>query len=192
MKKYSSLIALTTLLLSAPAYAAGGHAAGFDWGHFAATCFNFAIFIGILVKFAGPSLKSMFDDKREKLLEDLSEAKRLREAAEAKFEEYSARLDALDSERRQLLDEYHSQGEAEKTRMVADAKRQVEKMRVDAELVIQQELRKAVRAIEEQAVDMAIKMAEKRVQEKLDPATHNALIDGFVGDLKSMNMKSVA
>jgi len=56
--------------------------------------------------------------------------------------------------------------------------------------VIQQELRKAVRAIEEQAVDMALQMAEKRVQEKLDPSTHNALIDGFVGDLKSI--KSVA
>lgn len=189
MKNYSSLIALTILLLSTPAYAAGGHA-GFDWGHFAATCLNFAIFVGALVYFAGPGLKALFDGKREKLLADLDEAKHLRQAAEAKFNEYTARLDALDSERRQLLDEYHSQGEAEKNRMIEDAKRQVEKLRVDAELVIQQELRKAVRAIEEQAVDMALEMAEKRVQEKLDPSTHNALVDGFVGDLKSM--KSVA
>jgi len=190
MKNYSSLIALTTLLLSAPAYAAGGHVEGFDWGHFGATSLNFVIFIIALVYFAGPGLRAMFDERREKLLADLNEAKRLREAAEAKFDEYTRRLDALDDERKQLLDEYHSQGEAEKTRMVNDAKKQVEKMRADAELVIQQELRKAVLAIEEQAVDMALQMAEKRVQEKLDPSTHNALIDGFVGDLKSI--KSVA
>ena len=111
MKIHSSLIALTTLLLSAPAYAAGGHT-GFDWGHFAATSFNFVIFVGALVYFARPGLKAMFDDRREKLLADLNEAKRLREAAEAKFDEYTRRLDALDDERKQLLDEYHSQGEA--------------------------------------------------------------------------------
>jgi F-type H+-transporting ATPase subunit b len=183
------LIFLAVLLHSTAAFAAGGDG-GFPWGHFAATAFNFVVFLGILGKFAVPALRKMFDEKREKLLVDLNEAKRLREAAEAKFEEYSRRLDALDEERRQLMDDYHAQGEAEKERIVADAKRQVEKMRSDAELVIQQELRKAVRAIEEQAVDMALGMAEQRMKEKLNTTAQNALVDGFVNDLKTM--KSVA
>lgn len=187
MKCTSTMIAIATFLAAAPAYAAEGQEAGFPWLHFATTCFNFILFVGLLVKFAKPGLTTMFDQRREKLTADLDEAKRLREAAEAKLQEYTARLDALDSERRQLLDDYHTQGEAEKNRLIADAERQVEKMRSDAELVIQQELRKAVRAIEEQAVDTAISMAEKRIKDKLDASTHNTLIDGFVSDIKSLN-----
>lgn len=184
-----SLIFLAVLLHSTSAFAAGGEG-GFPWPHFAATALNFVIYLVILGKFAVPALRKMFEEKREKLLVDLNEAKRLREAAEAKFEEYSRRLDALDQERSQLMDDYHVQGEAEKERIITDAKRQVEKLRSDAELIIQQELRKAVRAIEEQAVDMALGMAEQRMKEKLDASAQNALVDGFVNDLKTM--KSVA
>lgn len=184
------LTILAVLLAAAPAWAAGGHEGGFPWGHFAATAFNFVIFVAVLAKLAVPGLTKMFDERREKLSADLNEAKRLREEAEAKLEEYTRRLDALDAERQQLMDDYHAQGEAEKDRLVADAKRQVEKMRSDAELVIQQELRKAVRAIETQAVDMALGLAEQRMKEKLDAPKQNALVDNFVNDLKTL--KSVA
>ena len=190
MRTTSSLIALATFLAATPAFAAGGHGEGFPWGHWVASMINLIIFVGLIAKYAGPGLRGMFDDRREKLMADLNEAKRLREAAEAKLNEYSQRLDALDPERKQLMDDYHAQGEAEKKRLVDDAKRQVEKMRSDAELVIQQELRKAVRAIEEQAVDMALNLAETRVKEKLDGKAQHALVDGFVNDLKSL--KSVA
>jgi F-type H+-transporting ATPase subunit b len=169
---------------AAPAFAAGGD--GFPWVHWGVSVLNFAIFLGIIIYFAGGKIQGFFKNRRDDLLADLNEAKKLRKQAQEKLDEYSRRLDALDEERDALLDDYRTQGEREKERLIADAKRQVEKMRSDAELVIQQEVRKAVASIEQQAVDLAVDMARKSLDEKLDPRTQNVLVDQYVDDLKSL------
>lgn len=191
MKKYatkleSALVTTSIFLWPVAAFAVEGEGHGFPWVHWVVSLVNFAIFLGVLVYFAGGRVQSFFHNRREILLADLNEAKRLREEAQAKLDEYSNRLNSLEKERKALMDEYHAQGEREKQRLVEEAKRQVEKMGVDAELVIQQEVRKAVAALEAQAVDLALGMAEKSLRTKLDERSQNVLVDRYVGDLKSM------
>lgn len=178
------LVAAAVVSFAAPAIAAS--ADGFPWANWAASLVNVAIFLGILVYFAGPKVQQFFRDRTTTLTADINEAKKLRAEAQEKLAEYQARLDSLDSERQELLDDYHKQGEREKDRLVADAKRQVEKMRADAELMIQQEVRKAVASIERQAVDIAVGMSEKALRTKLDASTQNVLVSEYVDDLKSM------
>ena len=189
MTKYSTRLtpaaaAAAIALWPAAAFAAEGE--GFPWVNWGVSLLNFGIFAGILLYYAGPRVQKFFADRREVLLADLTEAKRLREEAQAKLDEYAGRLESLDDERKALMDEYHAQGEREKQRLIEEAKRQVEKLRADAELVIQQEVRKAVAAIEEQAVDLAVGMAEKSLRQRLDERSQNELVDRYVGDLKSM------
>lgn len=178
--KLTSLAAAALVIgIAAPAFAAGGDGS-FPWDHWAVNMVNLAVFVGIIAYFAGSKINGYFADKRDDLLADLKESKRLREEAEAKFEEYSKKLDQLDEERKALLDEYHREGELEKERLIEEAKSQVEKMRQDAELVIQQEVRKAVAAIEAQAVDVALDMAQSRLEEKITDGTQNVLVDDYV------------
>ena len=169
-----------------PAVAFAAEGGGFPWGHWAVSMFNFAIFAGILIWKAGPKVQSFFKSRADALRSDIDEAKRLRVEAQAKLDEYSSRLEKLDDERKLLMDQYHEQGEREKERIVEDAKRQVEKMRADAEVVIQQEVRKAVSLIERQAVDLAVDMARTSLESKIDDRTQNSLVDSYVNDLKSM------
>lgn len=180
-------IAVAVAISATPSLAfAGGSGDGFPWAHWAVSMVNFAIFLGILVKFAGPKVQAHFSERAHSLRKNIDEAKELRAQAQARLDEYSERLDKLEAEREALFAEYRKQGEREKERLVADAKRQVEKMRADAELVIAQEVRKAKAAIEQQAVDLAVDMARKSLQAKLDAPTQNALVDGYVAELKSM------
>lgn len=181
----SNIFALAAVLLvAAPASAAEVH--GFPWVDFAVNLFNFAIFLGILVYFAGPKIQGYFAERRHTLIANLDAARELREQAQAKLDEYGGRLAALDEERRALLAEYHAQGEREKERIIADAKRQVERMKSDAELILQQEVRRAVATIEQQAVDQALEMATTTVRERMDEKKQNVLVDRYVQELKSM------
>lgn len=173
-----------TFAFAAPAFAAEG--GGFPWVHWGVSVVNFVIFLGVIVYFAGDKIQTFFQERRDTLLADLNEAKALRARAQEKLDEYSQRLASLDEERDALMKDYRAQGQREKERLIEDAKRQVEKMRSDAELVIDQEVRKAVASIEEQAVDLAVNMARDSLQKKVDARTQNVLVDQYVDDLKTM------
>ena len=163
----------------------GGHGGGFQfhWGNWLIQVVNFAIFLGFLLWWVGPMAKEYFQSKREELLEELEEAKRMREEAEARVEEYNAKLEAFESKRQELLEEYHEQGEREKERLIEEAKEQVEKMREDARRTIEQEKKKAIANIEEDAVEMAVEIARKQARDELDQSTHHTLIESFVSNL---------
>jgi F-type H+-transporting ATPase subunit b len=178
--------ALAVLLLAEPALAAGGEGKGFPWVHWGFSILNLVIFLWIIIKFGGESIQDFFKKRREDLINDLEEARRLREEAEARLEEYSTKLDALEDERKKLLDEYHEQGEREKKRIIEEAKEQVERMRRDAEITIAQETKKAIAELEQQAVDLAVEMAEELAKDSLDGAKLDKLVDNYVDELEEL------
>lgn len=186
-------LAIVAVVVAGPAFVwaaggGGGEAASGPgyWTTWIVQMINFGIFAGIVVYFLkGPGAR-YFAERREEMLSDLKEARRMREEAEEKLEEYNEKLDAFEAEKQELLDEYHEQGEREKERIIEEAKQQVEKMREDAERTIEQETRKAVAELEQQAVDLAVDMAEDLVKEKLDDERHDALIERYVSEISDV------
>lgn len=185
--KVAALVGCALLLVAEPAFAAtAGDGHGFPWAAFITSLINLAIFAAIIYKFAGSGITGFFKNRRETLVHDLEEARKLREEADARLEEFTTRLDALEDERKRLLEEYHEQGEREKKRIIADAKRQVEKMRADAEVTIDQEVKKAIANLERQVVDLAVGMTEKMALEKLDAGKQKSLVDSYVSELSTI------
>lgn len=180
---------LAPSLIAGAAFAAGGGGEhhGIPWKHFVGSVINFVIFAGILYKFAWPKAQEFFKTRREELVADRAEASRLRDEAQAKLDEYNDKLAALEDERQDLLDEYHKQGQREKERVVEEAKRQVEKMRVDAEIVIGQEVKRAIAQLEAKAVEQAVSMAQSMATDRLAArASQDALVDDYLTDLGSI------
>ena len=188
MKKIShsgrskALLALVALALLVST-GCGFDASDFPWSSFFTAWVNFAIFAGIIIYFGGAHIQRFFANRREDFLRNMKAATEAREEAEARLEEYNAKLEALEKERQSLLDEYHAQGEREKQQIVENAKRQVEKMRDDAEATIAQEVKKAVAMLEAQAVDLAVEMAREKAIERLDAERQKKLFDRYVSQL---------
>ncbi len=159
--------------------------AGFPWVDFFVGLINFGIFAWVIIKFGGPFIQEFFANRREEFLREMNAAQEARKEAEARLAEYDEKLEALEQERQALLDEYHAQGEREKQRLVETAKRQVEKMRDDAESLIDQEVKKAVAMLEEQAVDLAVQMAAEKATEKLDEKQQQQLFERYVSGLQN-------
>lgn len=180
----TTIATIALLLISAPAYAAGG-AGGFPLTDWLVSIGNMLIFIGIIVYFGRAAIREHFETRRADLVANLDAAKVLREEAEAKLAEYQTRLDTLEDERKQLLDEYHAQGEAEKEKIIEDAKKQVEKLRNDAEVIIEGETRRAIARLEQQAVDLAVNMASDKLRDAIDDKVDAAIVDRFVGDVRN-------
>lgn len=180
---FFSSVLVALLLFSVPAFAAP--ADGFPVVHWLVSMVNVGIFLWIIVKYGGPHIQKFFANRRDVFLTHMNAAKRAREEAEARLDELNEKIEALEKERQALLDEYHAQGEREKQRIIETAKRQVEKMRQDAEATIDQEVKRAVAMLEEQAVDLAVEMARKKAVEKLDEKAQEKLFEGYLADLES-------
>jgi F-type H+-transporting ATPase subunit b len=182
--------ALIVALMPAVAMASDdAHGHGFPWVHLITSFVNFGVFLGVLIKFGGPKIQEHFAARRAQLVNNLEESKRLREAAQVKLDEYSARLEALEAERDGLLKEYKAQGERERDKLIEDAKRQVEKMGLDAEKAIEQETKKAIQVLERRAVMQAVELAEAAAVERLKGANaQDALVDGFVSELSGLDV----
>ena len=186
----ATLAILAVCTSASVALAAGGGGHGdhhFPWLHLAGSFVNFAVFLFIIYKGAWPKIQDFFKGRRETMISDREEATRLREEAQAKLDEYNEKLAALENERQDLLEEYHKQGQREKERLVEEAKRQVEKMRSDAELVINQEVKRAIASIEQKAVEQAVALAESMATERLAAkASQDALFDAYLGELDGL------
>lgn len=194
-------VAVAVVTVPGAVYAAGAGAekggeeaahAGFDWVGWAIQLFNFAVFAGIVLYFGLPGARKYFKGRHDDIVSDLEEAKRMRQEAEARLEEYTAKLEALEGKREEMLEEYHRQGEREKERLIEEAKEQVEKMRADAEETIDQEVRKAVASLEGEAVDLAVEMAREMARKQLDGAEQDELLEAYVRDLSEHEDVSAA
>lgn len=183
------LISGAILTFTLPLFAAGGSTSGghFPWKNWAFNMFNFLVFVGILWWKAVPAMQDFFAKRREELVTEINAAKALREEAKEKLVLFETKLQSLEKERQVIMDEYHEQGGRERDRLVDEAKKQVEKMKEDAEMIISQETRKAVLAIEKQAVDEAIGLAITKLTSTMNDSAQNRLVDDFVNELRAMD-----
>lgn len=162
------------------AEAGGGGVFGNPLGGFLAHLINFAILLYILIRFAGPPVRSYLARRREVLERTLAEAAALKADAEARAREYEARLARVDAEIARIREEYRADGEAERARILAEAERAAERLRRQAEVTAEQELAKARAALREEAARLAVELAEQALRREVTPADQSRLVQEFL------------
>lgn len=155
----------------------GGEAEGPAVVYIVGVVLNFIIFVWILYKYGKPALSKHYAQQREELLEHLDTAKKLREKAEQKLHDYEKRLNGLETEREEILARYRQQGESERDRLILEAKSQIEKMEANAKAVIAQEQHRAVKELEQEAVDLAVRLAEEKLKVRVNEDTDQRMVE---------------
>ena len=179
------LAALTACIFPlAAAYASGGDAAGAEegpnWVNFFWRSVNFLVLAGILYWFLAKKAKEFFTGRREGIRTALAEAATAREAAEKKFQEYSAKLDRATEEIEQIGEMIKSQGLSEKARIVQDARKAAEKMKEDTRLRMEQEFNEASQRLRVEAVRLSTQMAEELLRKQIRAADHEAMVNDSI------------
>jgi F-type H+-transporting ATPase subunit b len=146
---------------------------------------NFAIFAGILYWKAGPALSKFLANRHEQIKSALEEGAKLQEEAKEKLKEYSARIADADAEVNALIAQIKKDAEAEREKLIGDAKDQAKRMQEDAEARIESEFAAARRELEREVVAKAVEVASTMLAEKSSSADQGTLFSAFITDLKS-------
>lgn len=184
---------LYVAVAAAFAYASGGgEAAG--GGHdnhklidFGWRIVNVAILVGLLWWLSAKGIKGFFAGRREGIKDAMESAVEAKEAAQKKFDEYSAKLDKATGEIEEIAQMIRAQGQAEKEKIIEDAKRSAEKMKADATARMEQEYNKFKNELRQEATELAVEMAESILKKQIKKADHEDMVKDFLDRMVRLN-----
>ena len=147
------------------------------------TLVTFIIVAFVLRRMAwGPLLESV-NEREKQIQSSIDAAKRERAEAEKLLGEQKTVIAAARAEAAEALRKTQSDMEKLREDLMNKSRKEAEDLKVEARKAIEAEKVKAVADLRNEAGSLAIQIAEKLLNEKLDDGKHRAMVDQFVTDL---------
>ena len=137
----------------------------------------FALVVWALKK---ANVKGSLADRQAGIDKALKEAEAAKTAAEQKFAEYSAKLAAANKEIDEIYAAIRTEGEAEKARIIAEAKVTAEKIGEQARQTASQEVLKARLELRKEAARLAVELAEQNIKENIRKDDQDRLVGEYL------------
>lgn len=147
------------------------------------TLVTFIIVAFVLRRVAWGPLLEAVNEREKQIQSSIDAAKKERAEAEKLLGEQKTAIAAARQEAAESLRKTQTDMEKLREELMAKSRKEAEDLKVDARRTIEAEKNKAIADIKNEAVNLAIQIAEKLLTEKLDDAKHRALAEQFVSDL---------
>ena len=148
---------------------------------------NFAVLLAILIKFAGKPLKTYLANRHNAIKEKIEETNRMLGEAETLKRAYEERLAKLDEEIATFKKTVMGEVQNEKAKIIAEATQFASKMKEQARLTYEQEIKEVKNKIKEDIAQLTIEGAGKLIAEKMSKSDHEKMIEDFIVKLRSLN-----
>jgi F-type H+-transporting ATPase subunit b len=181
------------LLFVAAAFASGGGgeeaaSAGSIIKSYIWQIINFLILVGALAfMMKKMDLKGYFKKRTELIEQSLREAREAKELAQKALAEVEERLKTKDSEIENIIAAARQSGEKEKARLVEEGDKLKTRILEQARTNIDYEVKRAKEAIKEEAVGIALELAEKKLKEKLSKDEQLKLLEESLAKIEGKN-----
>ncbi len=169
---------------SAHGDAHGDHHA-LSWYDLGGAFVNFGIWLALLAFMLRKPLADFLVARRAAIVEGMADARRQKEAAEAKFQQYSDRIDNLDSELDRIRDDMKRAGMEERDRIVEEASKKAERMRADARFLIDQQMKQLRQDLTREAIEAAIGAAREILEKGTTVADQERLARDYLSGIKT-------
>lgn len=180
------------LLLAAPlAFGSAGAAEGEHKSLFQTFLWpviNFLLLVAILyIMLKKMDIKGYFRKRTELIEQTLREAREAKELALKALEEVEGRLKVKDQEIEQIIAAARTSGEKERDHLAEEGERVRAKILDQARTNIDFELKRAKEEIKQEAVELAMDLAEKKLKEKLTKEEQQKLLEESLTKIEGKN-----
>jgi F-type H+-transporting ATPase subunit b len=145
------------------------------WGSIA-----FFIILGLLIKFAGPAIKTAMSARTERLAKELDDAAAAKAEAQAKLADVQHRIADAGNERQRILDEAATTSASLKAQLQAKAEQDAAELVARATADVEASKGQALADLQADAASLAMGAAEAVVNRNLDAATQTELIETYI------------
>ena len=145
---------------------------------------NFLILAGGLGYLIGKNAGPFFAARSASIRQDMENSLAQRKDAEARAADVERRLANLEADLAALRAEGERDARAEAERMERQTAAEIAKIQAHAEQEIASAGKAARMELKRHAADLAIELAEQKVRARMTPESQDALVQGFVRNLK--------
>ena len=148
---------------------------------------NTLALIGLLIYFVKKPLVSFFEERKSAIVRELEEAKLKRDEAISLIEDYKTKMAGMEQELAKMSAELKKAAESDSQKLVVAAEHLSAAMVESAKMTAEQEVRKARILLKNEAVELAMTMAEALIKEKINDHDRKRIVEDYlvkVGGMK--------
>ena len=169
---------------------AGHHDPEANWTEIGWATLNFVMVSILLFVLVRKPFKEYLLGWRGGIEREMKEAQALRDVALSKLEKVKTRMAELDAEQEAIIQEFKDIGEREKKRIIAEAEAEAKRLTKDAEIAIQQEVKRASKEIERQIVEQAVTLALESTKRQMNRSLQEKLVQTYFENIAKEQERS--
>jgi F-type H+-transporting ATPase subunit b len=146
---------------------------------------SFAVLFFVMWKFALPAVRTMVENREQRIRGDLERAEHARTEAESALGDYQRQLADARAEAGRIIDEARQAADQVRRDLVARAETDAAELRARSQEDIRLATERAMADLRVQVADLSIDLAEKIVERSLDRDTQRALIERYIDQVGS-------
>jgi len=151
---------------------------------------NLSLFLFLAFKiFKGPLLGAL-SIRRDDYVQQLAEANRVKDEAEAKHKELSEKLAKLSREVESIKDKAKLQAEAEASKIIAEAEALAQHLKAEAQKIASAELEKAKAGLRHEIISGVRENVVSRIQAELSGEKQKSIFNAQLSSLKHVSERA--
>ncbi|MCB1485502.1 MAG: F0F1 ATP synthase subunit delta [Hyphomicrobiaceae bacterium] len=158
-----------------------------SWWTFSLQIVNFLVLVWLLERFLYKPVRDILERRKQMRVAAEQEVARAKEQAEAERRQYEEGRAGLTKERQAMLDEAHGTIEAERSKLMDEARTRAEKLISAAHVEIAEQRAEALVDMKTGAVRLAGKLAAKILESERAPPTGEAPLDRVMTALEGLS-----
>jgi len=147
---------------------------------------NTLALVVLLVYLLKKPLATFFSERTAGIKRDIAEAQEMRLKAEQTIKEYETKIAGMEKELERMREELRKAADAESEKVVANADRMSKGVVDAARLAAEQEVRKAKAELQNEAVKLAVQLAEALIRDKISEQDHKRLVQEYLAKVEGM------
>jgi F-type H+-transporting ATPase subunit b len=148
---------------------------------------NFAVLLGVILKFAGKPLKDYLRKRHDGVKEKIDEAERALQEAMAAKVRYEEKLAGLEAEVAAFRKSVEEAMEMEKKKVLDEAHALAARIREQARLAYEYEMKEAMEKVRAEITGRTIEEATAQVREMFRQDDHDRMVEEFIEKVRSAN-----
>ncbi len=144
---------------------------------------NFLILAAILRALAYQPVARLLKQRSDKIRDTIDKAEADKRAAEETLAQYKSQLADAQRRAQEIVDKAEITARQEREVLVAETKKEIDRMKQNAQLEIQNERNRAFEQMQKEIVSLSLAAAEKVVAKNLSSKENDKLVNDFIAGL---------